>query len=141
MSQGTVGQPHDTPELSLDEWFDMPEDQSGELVEGRLEEEEEPDYLHELLVALLVQILGNWTRWLPERWTVRSGDGQRCAGSAQVRLILFLDAASWRVVGTLVPSGLLTSSFPGFVRQETPLPLCPGPCLSFGVVLELKRSA
>jgi len=29
--------------LSLDEWFDLPEDEPGELVDGRLEEEEEPD--------------------------------------------------------------------------------------------------
>jgi Uma2 family endonuclease len=60
MSQSTLGQPHATPELSLEEWFGLPEDQPGELVEGRLEEEEEPDYLHELLVALLIRILGNW---------------------------------------------------------------------------------
>lgn len=46
--------------LSLDEWFDLPEDEPGELVDGRLEEEEEPDYLHELLVARLTQILGPW---------------------------------------------------------------------------------
>jgi len=61
MSQGTLSKPHPTPELSLDEWFDLPEDQPGELVEGRLEEEEVPDCLHELLVSLLIQILGSWT--------------------------------------------------------------------------------
>jgi Uma2 family endonuclease len=60
MSQGTLSKPHPTPELSLDEWFDLPEDQPGELVEGRLEEEEVPDCLHELLVSLLIQILGAW---------------------------------------------------------------------------------
>jgi Uma2 family endonuclease len=60
MSQGTLSKPHPTPELSLDEWFDLPEDEPGELVEGRLEEEEEPDYLHELLVARLVTSLNNW---------------------------------------------------------------------------------
>jgi Uma2 family endonuclease len=60
MSQGTLGKSYATPELSLDEWFDLPEDQSGELVEGRLEEEEVPDYLHELLVSLLIQALGPW---------------------------------------------------------------------------------
>ena len=46
--------------LSLDEWFDLPEDEPGELVDGRLEEEEEPDYLHELLVARLGRILCDW---------------------------------------------------------------------------------
>jgi len=60
MSQETLGKPYASPELSLDEWFGLPEDQPGELVNGRIEEEEEPDYLHELLVAFLGQILGNW---------------------------------------------------------------------------------
>ena len=60
MSQGTLSKPRPTPELSLDEWFDLPEDQPGELVEGRLEEEEVPDYLHELLVSLLVTNLNIW---------------------------------------------------------------------------------
>ncbi|PYQ60663.1 MAG: hypothetical protein DMF53_16655 [Acidobacteria bacterium] len=46
--------------LSLDEWFDLPEDEPGEVVDGRLEEEEEPGYLHELLVARLGRILGDW---------------------------------------------------------------------------------
>jgi Uma2 family endonuclease len=60
MNQGTLSNPQASPELSLDEWFGLPEDQPGELVDGRIEEEEEPDYLHELLVAFLGQILGNW---------------------------------------------------------------------------------
>ena len=60
MSQGTLSKPHPTPELSLDEWFGLPEDEPGELVEGRLEEEEVPDYLHELLVALLISTLNHW---------------------------------------------------------------------------------
>jgi Uma2 family endonuclease len=55
--------------LSLDDWFALPEDEPGELVEGRLEEEEVPDYSHELLVALLGRLLGNWT--FPQ------GDGRR----------------------------------------------------------------
>jgi Uma2 family endonuclease len=46
--------------LSLDDWFGLSEDEPGELVDGRLEEEEEPDYLHELLVAILGRILADW---------------------------------------------------------------------------------
>ncbi len=38
----------------------MPEDESGELVAGRLEEEEVPDAVHELAVAWLVRLLGTW---------------------------------------------------------------------------------
>lgn len=60
MSQGTIVESAAAPELSLDEWFALPEDAPGELVDGHLEEEEVPDYLHELLVMLLGRILGNW---------------------------------------------------------------------------------
>ncbi|HEY0370960.1 MAG TPA: Uma2 family endonuclease [Thermoanaerobaculia bacterium] len=46
--------------MSFDEWAAMDEDTPGELVDGRLEEEEVPDLLHELVVAWLVRTLGNW---------------------------------------------------------------------------------
>lgn len=60
MNQGTLAESPTAPELSLDEWFALPEDEPGELVDGRLEEEEVSDYLHELLVMLLGRLLGNW---------------------------------------------------------------------------------
>jgi Uma2 family endonuclease len=60
MSQRTIAQSPAAPELSLDEWFALSEDEPGELVDGYLEEEEVPDYLHELLVMLLGRLLGNW---------------------------------------------------------------------------------
>jgi Uma2 family endonuclease len=60
MSRGTLAKSTAGPELSLDEWFALPEDEPGELVEGRLEEEEVSDYLHELLVMLLGRLLVNW---------------------------------------------------------------------------------
>lgn len=83
MSQRTLGTSHATPGLSLDEWFDLPEDQPGELVEGRLEEEEVPDYLHELLVALLAQLLGNW---ISPRGGLVAGSGAKFAvGSGRGR--------------------------------------------------------
>jgi Uma2 family endonuclease len=50
-----LGQP-----MTLDEWAAMPEDESGELVDGRLEEEEVPDHIHELVVFWLMRVLGNW---------------------------------------------------------------------------------
>jgi Uma2 family endonuclease len=48
------------PRLRLDEWADLPEDVPGELIDGRLVEEEVPDYLHEVIVAWLARMLGNW---------------------------------------------------------------------------------
>lgn len=46
--------------MSLEEWAAMPEDEPGELVDGRLVEEESAGYAHEIIVAWLVQILGSW---------------------------------------------------------------------------------
>lgn len=38
----------------------MPEDEPGELVDGVLTEEEVPEYVHELVVAWLIRVLGTW---------------------------------------------------------------------------------
>jgi Uma2 family endonuclease len=46
--------------MTLDEWAAMPEDEPGELVDGRLEEEEAPDLLHEVVVSSLIHVLQNW---------------------------------------------------------------------------------
>jgi Uma2 family endonuclease len=48
--------------MTLDEWADLPEDEEGELVDGWLVEEEVPDFLHELIVAWLLQSLVPWVR-------------------------------------------------------------------------------
>ncbi len=48
------------PRLTLEEWGALPEDVPGEFIDGRLVEEEVPDYLHEVLVAWLLRELGNW---------------------------------------------------------------------------------
>jgi Uma2 family endonuclease len=48
------------PRVTLDEWITLPEDVPGEFVDGRLVEEEVPDYLHEVLVAWLARVFGNW---------------------------------------------------------------------------------
>ena len=47
-------------ELSLAEWFALPEDERGEIVDGRLVEEEAPNYAHEILVILLGSLLRGW---------------------------------------------------------------------------------
>ena len=47
-------------QLTLDEWAAMEEDDPGELVDGRLEEEEVPDLVHEIVVSWLIRMLGSW---------------------------------------------------------------------------------
>jgi Uma2 family endonuclease len=49
------------PEMTLDEWSELPEDVPGEIVDGRLVEEEMPDYIHEVIVAFLARVLGVWS--------------------------------------------------------------------------------
>lgn len=39
--------------MNFEEWAAMPEDEPGELVDGRLEAEEVPDLVHELVVSWL----------------------------------------------------------------------------------------
>jgi Uma2 family endonuclease len=51
---------HQPRRMQLDEWAALPEDEPGELVDGLLEEEEVPGYVHELVVAWLIRVLGNW---------------------------------------------------------------------------------
>lgn len=47
-------------EMTLAEWAAMPEDEPGELVDGVLVEEEEPDLYHETFVAWFVFTLKTW---------------------------------------------------------------------------------
>ncbi len=46
--------------MTLDEWFALDEEVKGELVDGFLVEEEVPDLIHEVVIAWLIRILGNW---------------------------------------------------------------------------------
>ena len=46
--------------MSLADWAAMLEDEPGELVDGRLVEEEMPSYEHELIVAWLIHMLRAW---------------------------------------------------------------------------------
>jgi Uma2 family endonuclease len=50
-----------TPEpMTLDQWAALPEDEPGELVNGHIEEEELPSFVHELLVILLGERFRGW---------------------------------------------------------------------------------
>ncbi len=65
-------------ELSLDEWVTLPEDEPGELVDGRLVEEEVPSYVHEFLMVLLARILGDW--FIPRGGLVAGSDAKFVVG-------------------------------------------------------------
>lgn len=53
---------HNADEMTLEAWADLDEDEPGELVNGRLEEEEITSILHEAVVAFLIHVLGSWAR-------------------------------------------------------------------------------
>jgi Uma2 family endonuclease len=46
--------------VSLAAWADLPEDESGELVDGRIEEEEAASAIHEVVTGSLLRTVGNW---------------------------------------------------------------------------------
>lgn len=48
------------PVLALEEWLSLDENDDGELVNGRLVEEEVPDAVHELGVSWLIAVLRAW---------------------------------------------------------------------------------
>ena len=48
--------------MDLDEWAALGEDEEGELVEGRLTDEEMPDHVHELAVTWLIALLVSWLK-------------------------------------------------------------------------------
>lgn len=54
MSQPALSTTPSPVEMSLDDWWALPEDEPGELVAGYLEEEEMPEFIHEILVSWLV---------------------------------------------------------------------------------------
>jgi Uma2 family endonuclease len=55
-----IAEPPGERRMTLAEWADMDEDEPGELVDGRLVEEEEVGALHEVVAGWLVRFLGNW---------------------------------------------------------------------------------
>lgn len=60
MSTGALRKPIEDGGLSLAEWYDLPEDEPGELVDGQLVEEEVPSYAHEFLLAFLIRLFADW---------------------------------------------------------------------------------
>src|SRR5438132_3720662 len=48
--------------MTLEEWADLDDEVEGELVDGVLEEEEMPSFLHEIIVSWLIVTLHRWAR-------------------------------------------------------------------------------
>ena len=60
MSQPLGTAPSEGEPITLEQWFALPEDEPGELVDGRIEAEEMPDFLHEVIVMWLAAALHGW---------------------------------------------------------------------------------
>lgn len=76
MSLSAQSAPRAYREMSLSEWAAMPEDEPGELVDGRLVEEEMPDFLHEVVVTWFTHV---FRRWLSRRSGFVAGSGAKFA--------------------------------------------------------------
>jgi Uma2 family endonuclease len=60
MSESAIAGAWSGRALSLEEWASLPEDEPGELVDGRLVEEERVGYAHEVVVGWLIHVLRAW---------------------------------------------------------------------------------
>ena len=74
MSQESLIETTTSAALSLEQWWEMPDDEPGELVDGRLVEEEVTDYIHEILVIALGSMLRSWI--LPRGGRVAGSDAK-----------------------------------------------------------------
>jgi Uma2 family endonuclease len=68
MGHSAIGDSWSAPRMSLAEWADLPEDEPGELVDGRLEEAETSSATHEIITGALLGELRNWL--VPQRGLV-----------------------------------------------------------------------
>ena len=75
MAQSLPLAPRAAP-VTLDEWAAWPEDEPGEIVDGRVEEVEAPEYVHELVIGWLIEMLGAWGR---SRGVLVAGSGAKFA--------------------------------------------------------------
>ena len=48
------------PRMTLEEWAELPNDVPGEFLDGRLVEEEMPDFVHEVIVMWLGHVFLSW---------------------------------------------------------------------------------
>jgi Uma2 family endonuclease len=92
-----------TKRLSLEEWAALDDEVEGELVDGVLEEEEMPSFLHEIVVAWFIRTLGNWVR--RRRGQVAASETKIAVGPRRGRkpdLSVYLPAAMPALADALV---------------------------------------
>lgn len=89
--------------MTLSEWATLDEDIEGELVDGMLEEEEMPSFLHEIVVAWLIRTLGGWAS--RRRALVAASEAKIAVGARRGRkpdLSLYLAGAAPSLSDALV---------------------------------------
>jgi Uma2 family endonuclease len=69
--------------MSIEEWAAMPEDDPGELVDGRLVEEEMADYAHDTIVSFVNALLRGWV--VPRGGFVAGSETKIAVGESQGR--------------------------------------------------------
>lgn len=74
MSGNAVAEAWTERTLSLEEWAALDEDEPGELVDGRLVEEESVGYAHEVIIGWLIAVLHSWI--VPRGGFVGSSDAR-----------------------------------------------------------------
>lgn len=77
--------------LTVDDWAALDEDVEGELVDGRLEDEEMASWAHELVVSWLIRVLGAWV--IPRGGFVIGSEGKVAISATRGRkpdVLLFL---------------------------------------------------
>jgi Uma2 family endonuclease len=112
------------PEMALEEWAALAEDEAGELVDGLLVEEEVPETAHESIVAWLLVTLWSWA--VPRGGFVFGSDLKLAVRPRRGRkpdLSVFLPGAPAPKRGTLVriPPGIVVeviSSSPRDARRD-----------------------
>jgi Uma2 family endonuclease len=89
--------------MTLGEWAALDEDIEGELVDGVLEEEEIPSFLHEIVVAWLIRTLSGWAS--RRRALVAASEAKIAVGARRGRkpdLSLYLAGATPSLSDALV---------------------------------------
>jgi Uma2 family endonuclease len=89
--------------MTFEEWAALPEDEPGELVDGQLEEEEVPSFVHEVVVAWLIATL---RAWAVARGAIVAGSGVKLKVS--VRRGRMADAVVYFRCGKVPARGIVS---------------------------------